>query len=74
MIGYEKLFELLEKKKLNKAYLRKNGLTANTVDKLIHNQEIKTGTINKLCNLLDCEPGEILTYIKDLEEENIQDE
>lgn len=67
MITYEKLFILLETKGLNKAWLRKNGLTPKTVDYLIKNQEIKTGTINKLCNLLDCEPGDILSYTKDKE-------
>ena len=65
MITYEKLFLVLKEKGLNKAWLRKNGLTPKTVDYLIKNQEIKTGTINKLCNLLDCEPSDILTFTKD---------
>ena len=69
MITYEKLFIVLNEKGYNKAWLRKNGLTPKTVDYLINNKEIKTGTINKLCNLLDCEPCDILTFTKDNIEE-----
>ena len=67
MISYDKLFILLESKGLNKAYLRKNGLTPKTVDYLIKNNDIKISTINKLCNLLDCTPNDILTYTPDKE-------
>ena len=65
MITYEKLFIVLEEKGHNKAWLRKNGLNANTVDWLKNNKDIKISTINKLCNLLDCEPADILTFTKD---------
>lgn len=68
MITYEKLFIVLEKKGHNKAWLRKNGLTPKTVDYLIKNQDIKISTVNKLCNLLDCEPADIITFKKDPEE------
>ena len=70
MITYEKLFILLKEKGLNKNWLRNNGLNPKTVDYLIHNKEIKTGTINKLCNLLDCKPENIMTYTPDKENEN----
>lgn len=68
MITYEKLFELLKEKNLNKNWLRNNGLNPKTVDYLIHNKEIKTGTINKLCNLLECTPSDIITFIPDTKE------
>lgn len=67
MITYEKLFILLETKGLNKAWLRKNGLTPTAVDWLIKNKDVKISTIDKLCHLLDCEPSDILTFTKDEE-------
>lgn len=67
MITYEKLFLILQEKGLNKAWLRKNGLTPTAVDWLIKNKDVKISTINRLCNLLDCEPGDILSYTKDKE-------
>lgn len=70
MITYEKLFKLLERKGYNKAWLRKNGFNANNIDWLIKNKDVKVSTINKLCELLDCEPGDILTYTKEKGDNN----
>lgn len=70
MITYNKLFTLLETKGYNKAWLRKNGLTPKTVDFLIKNKDVKISTIDKLCNLLDCQPGDVLTFTKDEEEKD----
>lgn len=70
MISYEKLFIILERKGYNKAYLRKNGFSSNNVDWLTKNKDVKISTIDKLCNLLDCEPGDILTFKKDKEIQN----
>lgn len=67
MITYEKLFIILEEKGHNKAWLRKNGFNANTVDQLVKNQSITMIVLNRLCNLLDCEPADILTFTKDEE-------
>lgn len=72
MITYEKLFLVLKEKGLNKAWLRKNGFSANNIDWLVKNKDVKLSTINKLCNLLDCNPSDILTYTKDEGEENEQ--
>ena len=41
MITYEKLFIILEEKGHNKAWLRKNGFSANNVDWLIKKQRCK---------------------------------
>lgn len=67
MITYEKLFIVLEEKGHNKAWLRNNGIHAKTVDKLIKNLNVNISTIDQLCNLLNCEPADILTFTKDKE-------
>lgn len=67
MITYEKIFDILNDKGLNKNWLRNNGINPRTVDKLIKNQDLNVSTINRLCNLLDCQPGDILTFTKDEE-------
>lgn len=71
MFTYEKLFILLEKKHLNKNWLRNNGINPKTVDKFIKNEDVKLSTISKVCTLLNCTPSDILTYTSDKEiEEN----
>ena len=67
MISFKRLFILLDEKGLNKAYLRKNGFNANTVDNLIKDKDLQLSTINRLCNLLDCTPYDIMEYKKDQE-------
>lgn len=65
MITYEKLFALLESQGKNKAWLRKNGFHPNTVDWLIKNRDVRISTINRLCNMLNCRPEDILSFTPD---------
>mgnify|MGYP001042751564 FL=1 len=69
-ISYEKLFVLLEKKGLKKFDLRKSGISPTIVDRLVKNSNVNTSTIIELCKLLDCQPGDILEYIPDEQDEN----
>ncbi|MCL2366643.1 MAG: helix-turn-helix transcriptional regulator [Oscillospiraceae bacterium] len=65
-IKYDKLFALMEKKGINKHYLRTHKdhrIHAAVVDKLIKGGTIDTTTIEKLCALLDCQPGDIMEYV-----------
>jgi len=68
-IKYDKLFKLMEERGIKKYDLRKQGIHAATVDKLIKNKTIDTITINKLCEIMSCQPSDILEYIPDEKEE-----
>lgn len=64
-VSYKKLFSLMESKGLKKYDLRKNGIHAAIVDKLIKGGTIDTTTISRLCALLNCQPGDIMEYVSD---------
>lgn len=64
-VKYDKLFALMQSKGIKKYDLRQNGIYAAVVDKLIKNANVDVTTINKLCKLLDCQPGDIMEYIPD---------
>lgn len=65
-IRFEKLFLLLKEHGHTSTYwLRQNGLHATTVNKLKKNERVNTDTINSLCKLLDCQPGDIMEYVPD---------
>lgn len=65
MIKYDKLFALLAANgKSATNWLRNNGMHAVTVNKLRHNQSVNTDTIDRLCALLDCQPGDIMEHVK----------
>lgn len=60
-----RLNEILSERGLNKSYLRKNGFNPKTVDRLVKNISVTIDTINDLCNLLHCEPNDIIVYTPD---------
>lgn len=63
-ISYKKLFEMLEYRQLSATYwLRQQGMHPATVNKLRKNERVNTDTINQLCKLLNCQPGDIMEYI-----------
>jgi putative transcriptional regulator len=69
-ISFEKLKTLMDQKHIKKFDLRKQGVHGGILDKILSGGRVDTITINKLCQLLDCQPGDIMEYVKD---ENIID-
>lgn len=63
-LRYDKLFDLLKERGHSSNYwLRQNGIHPTTVMKLKKNQRINSDTIDMLCKLLDCQPGDIIEYV-----------
>ena len=66
-ISFEKLFCVMESKGINKHYLRTHGIHANTVDRLKKNMPVGSEIVERLCQLLECQPGDIMEYVEDKE-------
>lgn len=65
-VTYNKLFTIMEQKGIKKFDLRtKYGFNPKTVDSLVKNKSVSVSTINELCKLLKCQPGDIMEYIPD---------
>ena len=64
-ISYRKLFTLMEQKGIKKFDLRKMGLSPTIVDRFVKNGDVDTSTIMRLCEILDCQPGDIMEYEPD---------
>ena len=69
-VSYKKLFALMEQKGIKKFDLRKMGLSPTIVDRLVKNGDVHTSTIMRLCEILDCQPGDIMEYEPDTKEED----
>lgn len=69
-ITFDKLFSFLESKGENKNFLRENGIYPNTVDRLIKNKPVSTEIIERVCRLLDAQPGDLMAFIPETEETN----
>ena len=63
-ISYQKLFILMKTLGLKKVDLRRNGFSPTVINRLVKNEDVNTKTIIKLCELLKCQPGDIMEYIE----------
>lgn len=66
-ISYNKLLELLKKRELSIYKLKNDKVIGGaTLDKIRMNEgHIDTRVINNICAYLDCQPGDIMEYVKD---------
>lgn len=70
MILFNKLFALIEARGHAPTYwLRQNGIHPAVVNKMRKNEQVNTGTINQICALLDCQPGDIMEYERESQTE-----
>ncbi len=70
MIIYTPLWETMKKKGITKYYLKTYcDVNNNTLHKLRHNQPLNIVTIEKLCEILDCNVADIMTYDKNIKRE-----
>jgi len=68
---YDKLFALLKEKGYSSYRLRKEKLISQATLQKLRTGEgiIDTRTLTRLCEMLDCQPGDIMEYIR---EEDVQ--
>ena len=62
---YDKLFKLLKEKGFSSYRIRKENLISQASLTKMKNGtgNIDTRTIERLCNLLNCQPGDIMEYV-----------
>ena len=68
MIRYKSnILDALKKYGYSTYILRKNKIMGESKIQNIRNNAVSIETINQLCGLLNCQPGDILEYIPDSE-------
>lgn len=74
-VSYERLFELMRQRGIKKIDLRNiYGINPKTVNSLVNNKSVTVDTIMQLCEILDCQPGDIMAYVPASQEEGDSDE
>lgn len=69
-VSYNRLWKLLVDKKMSKADLRKTaGLAPNTMTKLRRDEPVAMTVLDKICETLNTDYGDIMQYIPDEEEQ-----
>jgi len=65
-ISYKPLWILLVKKDMKKKDLMEAAkLSPTTLAKLSKNLSIDGTTLERICKALDCQPGDVIEYVKD---------
>ena len=69
-ISYRKLFQLMDLKHIKKRDLReKYKISPTIINRLNNNSNVAVDTIIYLCEILNCQPGDLMEYIPDPDEE-----
>ena len=68
MIVFDKLWAIMKEKQITTYRLKENGICSRTVKRLRTNGSVETKTLDKICNILDCNIEDIVTHIKTEEE------
>ena len=66
MILFDKLWQTMQERGITQYDLyTKYNMNRAQLHRLSHNQNIETNTLDRLCNILDCNIEDIMTHIKD---------
>ena len=65
-VSYKKLWVLIAEREISRAELRKlAGIAPATFTKLRKNQEVALSILMKIADVLDCDAGDIMSFIKE---------
>ena len=56
--------QLMEQKKISFYRLANEGIDAQTLQRIRHDKPVTTETLGKLCESMECQPGELIEYLK----------
>lgn len=52
----------MEKRGISYYYLSNQGIDAQTLQRIRHDRPVTTATIGRLCEILNCQPGDLIEY------------
>ena len=65
-LSYNRMWKLLVDKKMSKADLRKAAdIAPNTMTKLRRDESVNLAILDRICETLDCDFGDIMEYVKE---------
>ncbi len=64
MLDYSPMWETMERKGITQYRLLKSGVDNKTLDSIKKGNNITLLTLEKICNILDCTPNEVVKFIK----------
>lgn len=66
MISYEPLWETMEKQGITTyTLINKHGINPRTINNLKHNKSITMFTLERLCQILDCQAESVVLFLSE---------
>lgn len=65
-VSYNKLWKLLIDRGYNKTTLRNAGVHPTTIAKMGRDEYVSMDVLDKICEILNCDYGDIITHTKKL--------
>jgi len=67
-ISFHPMREYMKAHNISYYYLSNQGIEAPTLHRIRHDKPITTETLEKLCKILNCQPGQLIEYNDDIHE------
>lgn len=67
-ISFAPMREYMHRHKISYYYLANEGIESATLQRLRHDEPVTTVTIEKLCRIMNCQPGDLICYLEEPEE------
>lgn len=64
-ISYRPMREYMQKMHISYYRLGNEGIDAQTLQRIRHDLPITTTTLNILCKIMQCQPGDLIEYIEE---------
>ena len=66
LVSYRPLWKTMEAQAVTTyTLIEKYGVSSHTIHNLKHNKGITVHTLERLCNILECTPNDVLEFIKE---------
>ena len=65
MLDYSPMWETMKQKGITQYRLPKSGIDNTTLDAIKKGNNITMLTLEKICNILECTPNEVVKFIKE---------
>ncbi len=66
MISYDNLWVIMKDRGISQyALIKTYGISPAQITRLKRNESVSTHTIETFCKILDCQVGDIMSYLKD---------
>ena len=65
MLDYSPMWETMQRKGISQYSLLKAGIDNKTLDSIKKGKNLTLLTVEKICDVLDCTPNEVVQFVKD---------